>query len=255
MKLLLLTCSISPLTQPNLTIVDPETRLSDYVESLILWNEYIKKNDTHIWVLENTESLNCLEKAISSLNLEFDRIRFIQIPFDLSSQKFGKSAGEFNMLKAVKNQVIESSFDEIIKVTGRLFIRNFEKCLELGKDFDFASGRFYSPSHIIDSRFFCLKPAVYELLFSEEITFAPSLNHFKNIGAQIYISMEHYLAYCSLELESRGFSVKSFSYAPLYLGQSASTGKKLNSPLVDTKIKISNFFRRVAIKFLSGYAP
>ena len=39
MKLIILTCSISPLPQPDLVIADPETRLSDYVKSLKFWNK------------------------------------------------------------------------------------------------------------------------------------------------------------------------------------------------------------------------
>jgi hypothetical protein len=255
MKLIILTCSISPFPQPDLAIADSETRLADYVISLKFWNEYIKTNDTHIWVLENTNSLSKLEKATTELELELERIRFIQIPLDVNSQNFGKSAGEYEMLKSIMEEVNGSSFEQIIKVTGRLYVRNFEKCLENMNDVDFASGRFYFPNHIIDSRFFSMRPAVYEFLFGEEIRFTTSLSLARNIDSRTYLSMEHYLAYCSLELESRGFSVKSFLYSPMYFGQSASTGKTLNSPIVDAKITISNFFRRVAIKFLSGYAP
>lgn len=255
MKLIILTCSISPFPQPDLAIADSETRLADYVISLKYWNEYIKGNDTHIWVLENTNSLGKLEKATTGLELELERIRFIQTPLDENSQNFGKSAGEYEMLKAIMKEVIGSSFDVIIKVTGRLYVKNFEKCLENMNDVDFSSGRFYFPNHIIDSRFFSMKPAVYEFLFGEEIRFATSIGQSPNINTKTYLSMEHYLAYCSLELESRGFLVKSFSNSPMYFGQSASTGKTLNSPMVDAKIRISNLFRRVAIKFLSGYAP
>ena len=255
MNLLILTCSITPNAQPDLAISDPEVRLHDYVTALKLWNENTKKTETRIWVLENTNSIAKLKEALSDIEIDLEKFRFFQVPLDVNSRIFGKSAGEYEMLKTIKDEQALKSFDLITKVTGRLYVKNFEKCLTFLDSFDFACGRFYFPSHILDSRFFCITPAVYELIFQDNVKFSARISYDENIGGGTYLSMEHYLAYRALELESMGFSVKSFPSAPLYFGQSASTGKKLNSASVEAKIRISNYVRRVAIKFLSGYTP
>ena len=77
-----------------------------------------------------------------------------------------------------------------------------------------------------------------------------SLNTIKN-----FRSMEHYLTYRAFQLEDMGLRVTSFPVAPLYIGHSASTGKKLNSTNVKFKICVANLFRKIGIKLISGYTP
>lgn len=255
MNLLILTCSVTPQTQPDLKVSSPDIRLMDYVAALTLWTQSTKGSDTEIWVLENTNSISALRSAFLETQRDSPRVRFIQIPFDSLSQTYGKSAGEFEMLKMVAREIRKRNFQRITKVTGRLFVKNFKRCLALSPSFDLACGRFYSPSHILDSRFFCVKPEVYEMIFNREVNFSSRLEKLKVFEGNTYLSMEHYLTHCAFQLESLGFSVESFSKAPLYMGQSASTGKRLNSTRVNLKIRVSNLVRKVAIKFLSGYTP
>jgi hypothetical protein len=246
---------VNPQTQPDLKIVDPSLRLTDYVNAITSWSQATCESQDQIWVLENTNSISALESAFLETQLDCSRVKFIQIPFDNQSQNHGKSAGEFEMLKYLSHKVIEGKFEYVIKITGRLFVKNFKQCLAKNPNVDFLCGRFYQPSHIVDSRFFCVTPHTYELIFGGEVSFSTRLKESRDLNEKTFLSMEHYLTYCAFQLESLGFLVKSFPAVPLYIGQSASTGKKLDSPVINLKIRMSNSVRKVAIKFLTGYTP
>lgn len=241
--------------QPDLKIIDSEIRLKDYIRAITLWVEHTSKTNTQIWILENTNSLDILKSECSKRDIDNSRIKYFSTPLDTKSQTNGKSAGEFEMLKSVSRKIMEGDFESVTKVTGRLYVSNFRSCLYFSSKVDFACGRFYSPSHIVDSRFFSLTPEVFELIFNKEIEFSTGMEKSALMNLETFLSMEHYLTYRAFQLESMGYRVSSFPSVPLYIGQSASTGKKLNLFKVNLKIRIANSFRKIAIKFISGYTP
>jgi hypothetical protein len=85
--------------------------------------------------------------------------------------------------------------------------------------------------------------------------FANELRPVKDPTWKIYLSMEHFLAERVLIEEMHGSKISSFSKVPIYRGESASTGKRLDTKPVLLKLRIANVFRGVVIKLLAGSTP
>jgi hypothetical protein len=76
-----------------------------------------------------------------------------------------------------------------------------------------------------------------------------------DISSGTFLSMEHYLTYFVLEMEVRDSKQKAFKEIPIFIGNSGSTNKEIDSSLRRVAIRILNVPRALIIRLLLGSAP
>ena len=209
-------------------------------------------------VVENSDSLKLLKSKIHISNkrlLESKQVIFMPCSFDKLSLEQGISAGEHAMLKQVAQSKIIGNFDYIWKLTGRLSVGNLDKILINAKG-DMVVNNFFTVSHVVDSRFFGMAQEVFKNFAINPPVYSTIIHPYNKIGLhKCFQSMEHYLALFATLIENSNKTVSRLPQIPLYRGISGSTGKKLNTVKSIVATRISNFFRKIIIKFLIGIAP
>jgi len=246
---------VKPKAEVAVTRRDPDIRLNDYVEAIIKWHGLSTKLNFRILVIENSNSLDRVKEKLPK-HIR-DSVVFHQSSPDVSSGKEGISAGEFLMMKD-SISVIEAmkGIDFCWKVTGRLFVTNFLK-ISKSQNSQMKVNRFYSPRHIIDTRYFGISFPLYSQVFSQEINFTTKNEPRSSLSleSRTFSTMEDFLTRVCHELEANGNWVQSFNQIPAFEGFSASTGKKLDNFNAKVRIKIANWIRALAIKLIAGSLP
>ncbi len=115
---LLLTGTISPLNVPNLARSNYAEREKDYIESINFW----MKHKWPIVFIENSDfNSEHITSLLSGKNHEY-------IKFRTTHSHLGKGAGEAEIIEyALANSSIIKNSNIIIKVTGRLYIKNINQ--------------------------------------------------------------------------------------------------------------------------------
>ena len=126
---LLLTGSINPKDVFSLKRSDPAVRENDYYDAIIRW---LRLNIPLVFC-ENSNYDSEKIKSISNPNFEYLRYEEDE---DLSQK--GKGWGEYLIMKyAHEHSQIIKKTSFVIKITGRLYIRNFRKILASAEQQDF----------------------------------------------------------------------------------------------------------------------
>lgn len=251
----ILTCTVKPKKSVSVLRNDPSERLKDYVEAINKWYQLLENLKIKILVLENSGSMKLLMSQLPEHVC--NNVMFHQCSMDQISAGTGISSGEFQMLKeSMKLLQKDKQIDYCWKVTGRLFVSNFEKIANPNEN-EILVNRFYKPRHIVDSRFFGMPTDTFSKVFSQRVKFNENDSLTGNLKLSNYIfpTMEDFLTQISITLERKGFTVKSFDKIPVFEGFSASTGKRLDTWKSNCKIKIANSFRKYGIKIISGSLP
>lgn len=254
-NLIILTATVIPQLGQGIVRTDPADRLNDYVTAVRKIYRQIKNTDNQILVLENSNSLDLIIKALGTNFDSSGKLNFLSCPMDRASQLNGISAGEHRMLNYAVDNFDLSSFDFVWKLTGRLIVRNLEKII-VSSSGDMRVNSFFTQHHSCDSRFFGMKKDLF-MEFSREVPEycnTPLTKANSNIPLT-FISIEYFLARFVLDWESRGYSYRSLERIPIYQGSSASTGKSLLSAVIYLKITIANSFRKLPKKWLLGVNP
>ncbi len=213
--ILLLTACINPIGISDLKIVDPEERLMHYKSAL---DFYLKKSNFNIVFVENTNTnLNKVFKEF----LAYERIEFLSFDGDQYDKSKGKGFGEGLILKyAFENSSFIKNSDYIVKITGRLIIRNILYLLRGTCENDVfidSNGHF----DYIQSQFFCGDKMFYEKYLIPEL---------ENIDDSHNIYFEHILAKSVKQWRNSGFEYGPFCQ-PIYIeGSSASMGTVYRKP-------------------------
>lgn len=253
--LIILTCTVFPQVEQNLVRSNPLDRLNDYLKSIPKVISDTKDLDASIVIVENSGSIELIRDGLSKRGIDTSRIIFCPCKIDKLSSNSGISAGEHEMLKFVSSFLDFSNYDVVWKLTGRLNIDNLTKIILLS-DGDLRVNRFFTPNHIIDSRFFGARQEVFKDFalnvpdYSEYLTSDHKWKYFNSFRA-----IEFYLVFFGLKIESMGMSVKSLPAIPVYRGISASTGKALDSFSTRLKVMSSNRIRHLLVKGLLGSSP
>ncbi len=253
--LIILTATVVPQVEQGLIRNDPKLRLNDYLNSIERIQKQIKNCDADILVVENSDNLNLMLDGLMEINFDTKRINFLSCPIDKSSSIFGISSGEHGMLREVGKNFDLNSYDVIWKLTGRLGIDNLRSLLSKSSG-DLRANTFFGQHHSIDSRFFGMTKALF-------IEFAESTPHYserstddqRELFGSHFKSIEYFLAYFALKVETQGYTFRSLPYLPVYRGVSGSTGKSLDG-IRTRMITISlNKLRKFLIKGLLGVNP
>lgn len=252
--LIILTCTVEPSKDVLVTRNNADLRLKDYEVAILKWIEIAKANNHKILVLENSSNIHAIENLLKVVN--YPHIYYLASSKDEVSQNEGISAGEFGMLRDALPLV--QSFQDIKfcwKVTGRLFVENFEK-IRKSNSADVAVNRFYSPLHIIDSRIVGFSVEVFRDLVSAKPKFR-KYNQEMPLESKpdTFSSLEEFLTFFLTQRECVGLQVGTMKKIPVFSGTSASTNKRLNSKRLSLKLQILNTIRPIVLKLLGGSAP
>jgi hypothetical protein len=157
---ILLTGTIKPSIVYSLKRTDPNQRERDYYTAISEWLQF----KIPVVFCENSNYYSVLIK-----NLESPYFEFIQYSDsdDLSSR--GKGFGEARIMEyAMKKSRIISEHEYIIKVTGRLFIRNIISILKIADNSNFdVMAPLENKLKWADSRLFIFNKLFYQQYFSK----------------------------------------------------------------------------------------
>jgi hypothetical protein len=132
-EVLLITASINIKATPYVAITDKEERLLQYLIGLISW---IKLTDIKTIVFcENTNTSYDFSKIIEFANSQGKTLEVILFQGNDGAQKYGKGYGEGKIVEyALKNsQYLKDSVD-FYKITGRLFVPEFNEIQQLHQE-------------------------------------------------------------------------------------------------------------------------
>jgi hypothetical protein len=117
---LLLTGTIAPSNVPNLVRNNCIEREKDYIKSISFWM-------SHEWPIVFVENSNFYSEALESIFLNTDHE---YIKFTTKRSHLGKGAGEAEIIEyALENSNILKNSNIIVKVTGRLYIKNINQII------------------------------------------------------------------------------------------------------------------------------
>jgi len=232
---------------------DIRVRLDDYSYAIGEWSALSKKLGFRILVAENSKSIEDLRANL--LHLENQNLGFVQVKEDMRSHHEGNSAGEYQMLKEILDTgVIPTDIEFIWKVTGRLFIRNFNQLTPTDCP-DLIVNRFYNPIHIVDTRIIGFSQKKFETLFSRNPRFIADRNLIPNGEQSTYSSLEHFITLEALDSEFQGEIVKSMKKVPIFMGHSGTSNKVIDGSVSRRKKQLANFIRPLIIRLLVGSTP
>jgi hypothetical protein len=126
----LLTASVDPNGCNFLKIMDPKIREQNYLDSLKLW---LSKTNLPLVFCENSGySLTNIRKLCDRYP---GRVEIIQFEGNNYPRHLGKGYGEFLIIKkALEESEFIKNSENIIKVTGRIFISNIGKIIDKFED-------------------------------------------------------------------------------------------------------------------------
>lgn len=121
---ILLTGCVNPNGMAYTKLQDPATRLKQYTEA-IQW--YLYHTNKKVVFVENTL---CDFSDIFSEYIESGRLEYITFKGNEYNRSLGKGYGEALIIKeALKRSVFISSSDQILKITGRLILKNLNNII------------------------------------------------------------------------------------------------------------------------------
>jgi len=253
-QLILLTCTVEPSKDVIVARNNADLRLNDYEVAIKKWIELARPHGHKILVIENSGNIDKIKNRCRLVNYPY--IYFLASSKDEASQYEGISAGEFAMLREALP--IIQSFQDVKfcwKITGRLFVENFEK-IRKSNSTEAVVNRFYSPFHIIDSRIVGFSIEVFRALVSAEPKFR-KFNQELPLKSKpsTFSSLEEFLTFFLTQRECVGLQVGTMKSIPVFSGTSASTNKKLNSRSLSIKLRVLNTLRPIVLRLLGGSAP
>jgi hypothetical protein len=255
--LLICTCTVVPRVNRGLRRNNSKTRLQDYLNSLTyLFFQVRKLKNFDILIIENSGNINSLKLELVKhkfYNEIRHRVIFVNGRLDKVSTVQGISAGEHRMLRDVSLLSVINDYKTIWKISGRINVRNLNKIL-IKSSGDLIANRYFGNGHVFDTRIFGMSKIVFKD-FVKNIPVYSTKSARTTSSKAAYTSIELYLAQYSLRIENCGMLVNSLARLPVYVGTSASTGKKLNTFKSLLATRIANLIRRVVVKALIGIGP
>jgi len=251
--LIILTCTVKTKMTEGMNRSDSEVRLNDYISAITKWSNLSKELGFGILVAENSNSIEDLRRDLLLLNNP--NLKFVQLKEDIRSHLQGNSAGEYQMLKEiVELGIIPREIGVIWKITGRLFVRNFNQILPTDSP-DLIVNRFYNPKHIVDTRIIGFSQNKFDTLFSSNPIFISENNVIPSGDQETYSSLEHLVTLNVLQSEFRGEIVKSMNKVPIFIGHSGTTNKEIDGKGSRFKKQVANYIRPMILKLLVGSTP
>jgi hypothetical protein len=220
---ILLTASVDPMGRPGLTRVNPEARLADYEQALAAWIEAARDVAADVVFCENSGwPLDSLER-LAAARAAPGAVTFLQFRGNDYAPELGKGFGE----ALIVDHFVDTSFrddhrhDLVVKCTGRLFVSNIRAIVSgIAPDTDLACA--------LDG---ALTWADSRLVIGRQ---APFARYLSGLRSEIDESRGAYLEHALMRRVARaigdGCRWRPFPELPRYVGRSATTGRRLDSP-------------------------
>lgn len=162
---ILLTATVTPQVTWDLHITDPGVRRQQYLTSLREWQPIAAAHDATLVLIENSgEDLEVLTK--DALGEVPDNVRLINAKAPRAEDiERGKGATEAAMMDEFCETFFEDPDENWYKVTGRLVVRNFSRCIPATLPAESMIGRCALDMRQIDTRFFGATAGVWKRYF------------------------------------------------------------------------------------------
>ncbi len=231
-EILLITACINAGNTPFVAVRDQQKRLSQYLAALSLW--ITKADIDKIVFCENTAFALDREPLLSLAREKGKTLEFLSFDGNRSSSAKGKGWGEGEIIEyALGNSRLITKEDVFYKITGRLFIDNFNdiRKAHAGAPVVFNKLSCELNENGAETRFFKCSVNFYR----EHL-----MNAYKDVDDPKGRYMEHVL-YSRL----KGLNVPSFRIFPDFAGISGSSGKEYKITAADLAWK--SFLSRLGL--------
>lgn len=213
-----LTATVTPQPMRVLHLSDPAERRGQYVASLRRWAPLARRHGATVALYENSgEDLERL--ATDALGSVPDEVRLHPAPTpEPGVVARGKGATEAEMMDQFARDHADDPAGEVwVKVTGRLFVRNFDRCLPSSVPENAFVARLALDLTHMDTRFFAATAQAWR-------------THLTGAGREVDgprdVLVEHVLARRVLTGLGAGASLVRFAAQPDVLGQSGSHAER-----------------------------
>jgi hypothetical protein len=201
----------APLT-PTLVVRDEHTRIQQYMCALVSWAQ--TRRIRRIILGENSNTRFDFSRIVRHLEAAGKEVELLVFDGNKESPRFGKGFGEGEILERVyTHSRLLRMTDTFYKVTGRLFVRNFDEvsaATESRHAFRRKYGKPGNPSKV-DTTFFKCGLDLFERRL---------LHAYRQVDDTKRMFIEHMYFNQLSETDAGGFSL-----SPELVGQQASTGK------------------------------
>lgn len=209
---LLLTACINPQGMSKTALQDKEKRLAQYKAAL---DWYLQNTNARIVFIENTN----YDISLSYTQyIEQERLEVLTFDGNNYEKSLGKGYGEALIVEyGLNNSQFIKEAKDIVKITGRLIIKNTMQLLNHSK-----SGIVYCNLVKATSR----KNTGYSIFFRAPKSFYTGyfLKNITLINDDVYYYFEHYLNDCCKAWKNDGGKWKEFWLPILICGQSGTSG-------------------------------
>lgn len=216
-SLVVLTAAVAPTVTPGVVRSDPKLRTMDYLTAIKSLCLKASPNSFQILLVENT-GFDCQEflDVAKTSNHEIEVLSYRESD---EVQRMGKGMGEAAMFDRIGDWIEqrEDEFARVIKVTGRLEVKNFNDTLLALPKSKFIRGRFTKDLAMFDTRYFMTSTAEWRVLCMGCQTEVDELNG-------VYI--EHVLARRVRSAIDHGIVWNRFPWSPILRGVSATSGQR-----------------------------
>ncbi|MDR1724099.1 MAG: hypothetical protein LBR84_09215 [Tannerella sp.] len=193
-------------------LVDTQVRLNQYIDSI----EYaiVKYNNiNHIIFCENTNFEYDYSELVSKAYKRGKTLEIIRFTGDYKNiQRKGKGYGEGEIVKyAIENSEILNSSLCFIKLTGRVLVKNMDKCIETTKN---ETAFLFGPPHSKKN-------------FVQTIIYKVNTKFYYNVLLNVYFQVNDPEGYClehAFYEALKKYPIKSFGRYPDLDGTSGSVG-------------------------------
>jgi hypothetical protein len=241
MRLFVLTCAITPgEVTPSLVLRDPVSRRNDYLNAARKWAQVLNPETDHVLVVENTGStVDDLLELFQCMGVRSFAICYKEAA---ELQSSGKGNAEAAMFDRVVDWYLatDTIYGEIFKITGRLFVENFEavchrspQCRENQIVF---RARVRVDRTQVDTRFFSASPHVWQ-------SYLTGLSG--SVVESDGVFLEHAVARQLASAVFDGVAWFPFSQMPRIVGVSGSTGLRYGGLRERVFGRISSLFTRL----------
>jgi hypothetical protein len=208
---ILLTATVTPQVTWDLHIADPAVRRHQYVESLRRWVPTAARHGATLVVVENSgEDLTVLAcEAVGSVP---DELILVNAPPPTPRDvERGKGAAEAAMMDLFSETFFGDPDEAWYKVTGRLFVKNFARCVPTALPPDSVVARVSMNLRHMDTRFFGATAGLWR-------------SHFTGAGVDVddrrEVFLEKVLMRRVLSAMGQGANLLRFGAQPAWYGRS-----------------------------------
>ncbi len=215
---ILLTATVTPQAMRVLHLRDPAERREQYMESLRHWMPIARRHSATVVLYENSgEDLDALARNALGSVPEDLHLRPAPVP-DAALVALGKGATEAAMMDDFAATYRDDPPGEVwVKCTGRLVVRNFDRCLPPSVPPCAFSARLSMDLGHMDTRFFAATAAAWR-------------DHLVGAGAEVDgardVLLEHVLARRVLTGLGAGATLLRLRAQPDVLGRSGSHAER-----------------------------